>query len=90
MTKAAENFERLHREQRLAVELGVAERGEWHSTKRGGPVHYWRRMGHGVGMWQAECGTYINDEHLGKLRDPVTVRRPCKKCRERLIEFYVT
>jgi hypothetical protein len=101
MTKAEENWRQLQNEQRLAVEMGVAERGEWHSTKHGGPVHYWRRIDRGqfsglrvqAGIefvqFQAECGLVREFGSLGKRRDPSGLKRTCKACRTALIEFHI-
>lgn len=100
MTKAAEKWKQLQREQRLAVEMGVAERGKWRSTKMGGPVHYWRakdpsqfharRFHEGEStLFQAECGIIREACDLGKLRDPGELKRTCKKCRTALIEFHI-
>jgi len=89
LTKAEENWKQLQNEQRLAVEMGVAERGQWRSMKRGGPVHYWHLLAsHGV-MYQSECGVYADVNAVGKLRDPSTLKRTCKKCRTALIEYHI-
>jgi hypothetical protein len=40
-------------------------------------------------MYQSECGMYSDVNAVGKLRDPSTLKRTCKKCRKALIEYHI-
>jgi hypothetical protein len=90
----------LDRERALMADLGLPTGGFWAASKRGGPVHFWERVSqHPVfgGVYRVracrparvlESGMsrdWYRADAVGRPRDPRTVRRICRACREAVL-----